>query len=441
MDSIDHTPYGETDVLIVCALKDEYDAVVAVKDGLTDEGWGERPSVDGWLASFATFLAAGGEPFRVCATFGAQMGREHNQAVAAAFANVLRPRLIGMTGICAGRRGKVNLGDVIFADRAWSYDSGKVSVDAAGELHQQGDPIIYSPPDVWVQRFRAVEPATGEWTKMRPALPLEWQEEWVLRALAEEKDPRKDPAFGKWCPDWPDVLSRLRRRSFVKHALELTGAGRAFVDELRLLHPSQSLPAAQYAVYVAPIATGAAVQEDPRTFDKIASSMRKVLGLDMEASAIGALAKSRSIPFVVVKGVSDCGDPLKDDRYRLFAARAAAECFLDLVRRAYDLLAGRVDQARVAPAAVQASREVVPGGLVRELANLYPDREAARGVWERAGGPAYEVDNVANPRDMWQRLWMKASRGSRVTPAALLEAALDDYPQSPELQVARAAEK
>ncbi|WP_206003191.1 phosphorylase family protein [Paraburkholderia polaris] len=441
MASSDRSPPDETDVLIVCALKDEYDAVVAVNAGLAGKGWDERASVDGWLASFATFHAVSGGAFRVCATFGAQMGREHNQAVASVFANAYRPRLIGMTGICAGRRSKVNLGDVIFAERVWSYDAGKVNVDADGAPHFQGDPIVYSPPDVWVQRLRAYRPASGDWERLRPVLPLEWQEEWVLRALAEGQDPRNDAGFAQWCADWPDVFDRLCRRDYVDPALALTEAGNAFIDELRLRHPTQSPAARGYAVHVAPMATGAAVQEDPEVFDRIAPAMRKVLGLDMEASAIGALARSLAVPFIVVKGVSDCGDPLKDDRYRQFAARASAECFLDFLRRAGDLLPSAAGPAQVAPPRAQAARATVPGELVREFANLYPDRDSARALWERAGGVAYEVENIANPRDMWQRLWLNACRGARVSPAALLDAALEDFPHSEAFQAARASQK
>jgi nucleoside phosphorylase len=438
---IDPHSHVKPDVLIVCALKDEYDAVTAVEEGLTGNGWIERPSVDGWLASFATFQAADGQPIQVCATFGAQMGREHNQALAAAFANALRPQLIGMTGICAGRRGKVNLGDVIFAERVWSYDAGKLTVDGTGVPHFQGDPIVYSPPDVWVQRLRALSPACGEWQKMRPTLPLEWQEEWVLRVLADHQDPRNDPDFAKWCPDWPDVVGRLRKNSLVEQSLELTSKGRAFIDEVRLSHPSQ-LPATDgYALHVAPIATGAAVQEVPDIFGKISTSMRKVLGLDMEASAIGALAKSLSVPFIVAKGVSDCGDPLKDDRYRHFAARASAECFLDLVRRAYDLLDKPPGHARGLPLTSQTTGTPMPGELVRELSSLYPDRESARALWERAGGAAYEVENVANPRDMWQRLWLNACRGARVSTGTLLDTALEDFPHNNALKTARASQR
>ncbi|CAD6563035.1 effector-associated domain EAD1-containing protein [Paraburkholderia sabiae] len=430
----------ETDVLIVCALKDEYDAVKSVEAGLTDDGWLERSSVGGWLASFASFHAPNGITLRVCVTFGAQMGREHNQALAAVFANELRPKLIGMTGICAGRRGKVNLGDVIFADRVWSYDSGKVTVDVAGATTFQADPIFYSPPDVWVQRLRALTPTGGEWQKMRPQLPLEWQEEWALRVLAERRDPRDDTEFGKCCPDWGDVIIRLGKKELVESPLALSDSGRALVDEILLSKPIQTAAPAEYALAIGPIATGAAVQEDPGIFDKLSGSVRKVLGLDMEASAIGALAKSLSVPFIVAKGVSDCGDPLKDDRYRHFAARASAECFLDFVKGAGDLLAAPSNLARDTSPIPPSGEAPASIEIVRELASFYPDRESARALWERAGGAAYEVENLANPRDMWQRLWLNACRGARVSAAALLDTTLEDFPNNRVFKAARATQ-
>jgi hypothetical protein len=86
------------------------------------------------------------------------------------------------------------------------------------------------------------------------------------------------------------------------------------------------------------MATGAAVSEDESIFPRLAESMRKVLGIEMEASALGALGNIHNIPVLVAKGVSDYGDSFKDDRYREFAARAAAECLIDLLRNAVDLL-------------------------------------------------------------------------------------------------------
>src|SRR4051812_50101706 len=41
----------------------------------------------------------------------------------------LEPGCLAMCGVCAGRRGEVALGDVIIADRVWTYDTGKMKVE------------------------------------------------------------------------------------------------------------------------------------------------------------------------------------------------------------------------------------------------------------------------------------------------------------------------
>ncbi|BDW88130.1 hypothetical protein [Thalassospira tepidiphila] len=45
-----------------------------------------------------------------------------------------RPRLIVMTGICAGREGEVQLGDIIVANPSWDYGSGKFKSDGEETL-------------------------------------------------------------------------------------------------------------------------------------------------------------------------------------------------------------------------------------------------------------------------------------------------------------------
>lgn len=151
--------------------------------------------------------------------------------------------------------------------------------------------------------------------------------------------------------------------------------------------------------------------------------MRKVLGVEMEASALGALGELHGLPVVVAKGVSDYGDAFKDDRYRHFAARAAAECLIALLRDGADLLPGRNEAATAASTSL-------PRDLIQTLADAYPDVRDARALWERAGGAASEVENIPRPRDLWQRLWLHSTRGASVRPAALLQAALEDHPHN-----------
>jgi hypothetical protein len=80
-------------------------------------------------------------------------------------------------------------------------------------------------------------------------------------------------------------------------------------------------------VLVGPIASGNVVVKDGLTWDKLKRlGVRSVLGLEMEAAAIGEIARASNVhEWIVVKGVMDHADPHKDDRFKPFAARASAE--------------------------------------------------------------------------------------------------------------------
>jgi nucleoside phosphorylase len=46
-----------------------------------------------------------------------------------------RPRFVAMTGICAGDRKKVKLGDIVVAEYAYHYEEGKIVTELNGALH------------------------------------------------------------------------------------------------------------------------------------------------------------------------------------------------------------------------------------------------------------------------------------------------------------------
>lgn len=430
-----------TDVLLICALKDEYDQVRAVTNGLLDPGWVESTGPRGWIVADGHFVTRSGAPLSIRTTWASHMGREAAQAVASMLIQAQPARCLAMCGICAGRRGKVGLGDVIFADRLWSYDAGKVTVED-GKQRFQGDILQFHPPLAWIQRMQRLSiPPEAAWLLERPALPLENQEDWVMLRLLAREDPRRVSDFERACPDWSAVLPRLWQRQWIDKPLTLTDLGRAHATEVELIYP-RGLPfPPDFRVHVAPIGTGAAVTEDESIFRRLATSMRKVLGVEMEASALGALGEAHAAPVIVAKGVSDYGDILKDDRYRSFAARAAAECLIALLRDAADLIPGptpvskAISAQRPAEAATSAQpghqfSAVLPGELIHTLAEQFPDVRDARALWERAGGRAAEVENIPRPHDLWQRLWLRSMQGASVRPATLLRRALEDLPNN-----------
>ena len=66
-----------------------------------------------------------GQTLSVCVTAVNRMGMVATALRASSLIETLRPRLLAMTGICAGVRGKVRIGDVLFADPAWDFQSGR----------------------------------------------------------------------------------------------------------------------------------------------------------------------------------------------------------------------------------------------------------------------------------------------------------------------------
>src|SRR5689334_4531984 len=111
------------DLLILTALKEEYEAVLAVDTGAAPGGRWREETVDGvHRASLRTFTARDGAPLRVAVTWATSMGGVATAAAVQPAVARYRLGLLGMCGVCAGRRGEVGLGDVIAADRVWSYD-------------------------------------------------------------------------------------------------------------------------------------------------------------------------------------------------------------------------------------------------------------------------------------------------------------------------------
>lgn len=255
------------DVLIVTATPLERDAVLAVERGATaGSTWKRLRTMGLWLA-VRDFAAEGGT-IRIAVTMAPGMGNTNALITSAQLVQEYDPRCLSMCGLCAGRRGEVELGDVIIADRMWTYDAGKLRIDVV-----QGRRTVQEYEDI-------------EMYQMHPP-------EWLLAAEQFTVDPRAD---------WLDLRPNAASKPF--------------------------------RIHVGPMASGNLVVEDPEIFTRLSRSVRQVAGVDMEASAIAALAHAHALPYsIVVKGVADHADENKDDTFQTFAARAAAEVLIAFLRR------------------------------------------------------------------------------------------------------------
>lgn len=418
-----------TDVLIICALRDEYNALLKTLDGETS--WKEEV-VNGWTVAKATIASPSGT-LSLMATWQNFMGRE--QAIAATTSLLQqeknRIKCICMTGICAGRRGKVHLGDVIFADRLWSYDAGK-SVVIEGVENFQGDQLQFRPNPKILQRMQSFKLEEEKWLEFRPKYSLDYQERWLILQLLDGIQPSNNEIFQTYCFGFSEVIKRLRKRNWItSQGFNLTNVGFKEATKLKEEHLFGLPNDPDFSVHVAPIATGGTVKEDENIFNYLAErDMRKVLGIDMEASGLAALGEILDMPVIISKAVSDYGDTFKDDSYRHFASRAAAECLIKLLVNCSDLILNTQDTNKLIAEDSLSSQTC----LINELSTLYYDVNSIRNIWVRSGGKPSDISNISNVSDLWFELIHKATNGANVTVNDLIKNTLIDFPKNQSLQ-------
>ncbi|WP_437311449.1 pentapeptide repeat-containing protein [Sorangium sp. So ce388] len=334
---------GRVDALVVTALQDELEAVLALGEGGRD-GWREARDPAGFPYYVRELPNDRGQPLRVAAAWSGRMGESAAAARAQGLIEELDPGCLAMCGICAGRRGEVSLGDVIVADRVYSYDEGKRVApggDGAGEFFH--DIETYNLERTWnmdaalfAREFERQAPLARE----RP--PSKASQAWWLRhALYASQveggpPPVSLPERAARCPGWTERIGELEAQGVLRigdGGLELTEAGVAQVRRDRVVHPDGPPASRPFRVHIGPIATGKAVQEDAGLFERLKPIGRRVLGVEMEAAAIGYVAERLGRRSIIAKAVSDHGDHEKDDSFRAFACRASAEFLFAFLRR------------------------------------------------------------------------------------------------------------
>lgn len=118
----DGVTYG-TDLAIVTALADvEHEAVLK----LPCDWQPLRLPHDETRYSTGTFSSRDGMDRTIIASTAPRMGMPAAAVLASKMIQQFRPRVLIMVGICAGRSGRINIGDIIVADPSWDCGSGKI---------------------------------------------------------------------------------------------------------------------------------------------------------------------------------------------------------------------------------------------------------------------------------------------------------------------------
>jgi nucleoside phosphorylase len=327
------------DLAIVTALREELDPVLGLIGG---EAQWRRFTLDQFIHYEGRF-PCDEQSLNVVACSLWKMGGNPTTAQILRLKQ-LRPRLIVMTGICAGWQEKgIYLGDVMVADRAFYGGEGKLT--AAGF---QPDILTYQPPAwllQWLKNFAGDEQWANTIKTPRPQ-SLRYQAEWLLCHIAT-----RGPTFPANLADWEEIeknridYKRVRelllKKKLINKAGGTTRQAGSLLTELRHQHYGKLVPTPdrpQPEVHYKAFSSSEAVVAMPDPFTELATHVRGIGALEMEVASLLSAAIEIGVPAFAVKGVCDYGAPDKDDVFHTYAAEASARWMYAFVCRHAALL-------------------------------------------------------------------------------------------------------
>jgi nucleoside phosphorylase len=325
------------DVCVVCALAEEAKALLDVVSQQCHTAFVSRTSPRyGYDFETTTIQNNKGEPLALHVSWLPRVGPQETILHLSRVLEEYHPRFVAMTGICAGDRLRVSLGDLVVADRLYTYDSGKFVTDEQGRTMHEHDVMTYQLDDNilrFVSLFDQWKPLVKQLS--RP-LSKRQQREWLLDQLLDEQTPSvqqiPQQQLQQHAPDWRRVIHDLQQGPDPLLAPSLALREKSRIEQLRYaLHPFPYIDPQEARCHIKPMASGSAVRGD-NPFKDIQVPVRGTVAVEMEGAAFGrVMASVPGLRWLVVKGVSDYADSDKDDSYHQYAATASALyllCFL-----------------------------------------------------------------------------------------------------------------
>ncbi len=323
---------------IITAMSEELQPILELSGSRSD--W--RPLAISRYSHYYTEWSIGGQTCAVLACAQGSYGGDETVAAVGRLA-ALRPRLLAMTGICAGRQESTQLGDLIVADRAYRPEEGKRTNDGF-----RPDIQTYQPPAWLLGRLREFAADTTWHRAIRAPRPrsLRYQGEWLLCGIASRQRP-----FPESDADWQELRDAgidtfaahgwLRAKGWLDSRDQISDSGQIFLRELRMRNhgelapqPSPDAPGVHYGAFASTVPVIAA--DEP--FLTYRQHIRKVEAIELEVRSLFSAAANQGIPAFAVKGVSDYATPEKDDAFHDYAAEAAARWMQAFVLHNIDLL-------------------------------------------------------------------------------------------------------
>ncbi|WP_336026039.1 hypothetical protein [Acinetobacter pittii] len=110
------------DILIICALlTPELEEILAL-----EWNWGNPILLDNNIFVYPGIVVVNDIEYKIAATYALRIGMVATSILCSRLLPLLQPKIVIMTGICAGNKEEVSLGDVVIAESCWNYQSGKL---------------------------------------------------------------------------------------------------------------------------------------------------------------------------------------------------------------------------------------------------------------------------------------------------------------------------
>ncbi|HZO71775.1 MAG TPA: hypothetical protein VFB60_06195 [Ktedonobacteraceae bacterium] len=318
------------DVCVVCALGEEAEAFIDALTELCGVTCGAEFSTRNQRAyRCATIDNNKGEPLSILVTWPPSYGSTEISLHLSSVLEEFKPRFVAMTGICAGDKNKVKLGDLVVAERAFFYDSGKIGLGRDGLPEQHYDTSTYHPDQNVLQFARMFH----GWQSVAAAVlrppSKRQQREWLLNTLLEGGIPRVDDipleTLQHHAPAWRQIVHELQQGPDCYLTAERKLNNKEQIRNLKYgKDPFPFIDPPSPTCHIKPMASGSAVRSD-NPFTHIQVPVRNTVAIDMEGAAFyRAVADHPGLHSLLVKGVCDYADSDKDDSYHHYAATLSA---------------------------------------------------------------------------------------------------------------------
>ena len=325
------------DVCIMCALAEEAKAVLEVisrRCGVSfEQGYSTS---DNYEYRYTMIQNNKGESLLIHVSWPPDNGPLETSLHFKPVLKESHPRFVAMTGICAGDKRKVKLGDLVIVDRAFIYDNGKIVIGEDGQREPLHDVKTYNADPSVLQAVRLFDSWKPVVTKLKRPSSMRQQREWLLSKLLEEATPQLQKIdlkeLEKHVPDWRKIVQELQGGPGSYLTKEWTLKNPSSIHQLRYgkeVFPFKDPP--QPESHIAPMASGSAVRSD-NPFKDVQIPVRGTVAIDMEGAAFYRTVEEFSnIRSLLVKGVCDYADKNKDDTYHRYASLVSATyilCFI-----------------------------------------------------------------------------------------------------------------